>query len=85
MTQVDTNREPLELQDVSNYLSPQAAIGEEHLSNNSSDAPSHAVSALERWNQSKRNVFKTTSTFFGFIVMGANDAAYGCVSSHLCP
>jgi hypothetical protein len=39
--------------------------------------PEHAVSALPAWNQNKANVFKTLSTFVAFIVMGANDAAYG--------
>ena len=39
--------------------------------------PEHAVSALPTWNQNKANVFKTFSTFSAFIIMGANDAAYG--------
>src|SRR5213080_5022873 len=39
--------------------------------------PEHAVSALTAWNQNKANVFKTLSTFVAFIIMGANDAAYG--------
>ncbi len=44
--------------------------------------PQHAVSALPAWNQNKANVFKTLATFVAFIIMGANDAAYG-VSSRL--
>jgi hypothetical protein len=39
--------------------------------------PEHAVSALPAWNQNRANVFKTFSTFSAFIIMGANDAAYG--------
>ena len=39
--------------------------------------PQHAVSALPAWNQSKANVSKTLSTFVAFVIMGANDAAYG--------
>ncbi len=39
--------------------------------------PEHAVSVLPTWNQNKANVFKTFSTFSAFIIMGANDAAYG--------
>lgn len=39
--------------------------------------PDHAVSALPAWNQNRANVFKTLSTFIAFIIMGANDAAYG--------
>lgn len=42
--------------------------------------PQHAVSALPAWNQNKSNVFKTLSTFVAFIIMGANDAAYGVSS-----
>lgn len=34
---------------------------------------------MERWNQSKSNIAKTAATFFGFLVMGANDAAYGAI------
>lgn len=44
---------------------------------NSLAAPPHAVSALPTWNQNKANVFKTLSTFVSFLIMGANDAAYG--------
>ena len=39
--------------------------------------PQHAVSALPKWNQNQAHVFKTLSTFIAFIIMGANDAAYG--------
>lgn len=39
--------------------------------------PDHAVSALPAWNQSRANIFKTFTTFIAFIIMGANDAAYG--------
>lgn len=33
--------------------------------------------AIERWNHPKSNIYKTLATFWGFLVMGANDAAYG--------
>jgi hypothetical protein len=53
--------------------------------------PEHAVSALPAWNQNKANVFKTFSTFVAFIIMGANDAAYGvsltfstCEAGNMC-
>ena len=39
--------------------------------------PENAVSALPKWNQDRSNVFKTLSTFLAFIILGANDAAYG--------
>lgn len=37
--------------------------------------------ALERWNQPRINIYRSFSTFWSFLVMGANDAAYG-VSVH---
>lgn len=61
-----------ELRDVSNFLnsgkqptyeSPQTPSATPSIVN--SDPPDHAVSALERWNGSKANIFKTASTFFG--------------------
>jgi hypothetical protein len=33
--------------------------------------------ALEKWNQSRGNVCRSLCTFWSFLVMGANDAAYG--------
>lgn len=33
--------------------------------------------ALERWNQSRGSICRTLCTFWSFLVMGANDAAYG--------
>ena len=32
---------------------------------------------LERWNAPRLNFYKTSAAFWSFIVMGANDAAYG--------
>lgn len=32
---------------------------------------------LERWNSTPRNIAKTLATFWAFLVMGANDSAYG--------
>lgn len=32
---------------------------------------------LERWNYPRSNIFKTLATFWAFLVMGANDSAYG--------
>lgn len=39
--------------------------------------PSTTVTAKERWNHPKVNMWRTFATFFAFILMGANDAAYG--------
>lgn len=32
---------------------------------------------LEKWNQPRINIHRTFATFWSFLVMGANDAAYG--------
>lgn len=39
--------------------------------------PSTTVSVTERWNHPKANVSRTFAVLFAFIIMGANDAAYG--------
>lgn len=49
----------------------------------SSQPPHHAVSALPRWNESRATILKTMSTFFAFLVMGANDAVYGAIIPYL--
>ena len=36
---------------------------------------------VERWNYPRSNIVKTVATFWAFLVMGANDAAYGVRSS----
>ena len=46
--------------------------------------PQNAVSVLPTWNQNKANTFKTLSTFMAFIIMGANDAAYGVSRNRYC-
>ena len=74
-------KDGVELQDVSNYLSAHEQQSDEVRSNNSSSPPEHAVTAYAKWNESKSNIFKTMSTFFGFVIMGANDAAYGAIAS----
>lgn len=39
--------------------------------------PSTTVSVVERWNSPKGNIYRTSATLFAFVIMGANDAAYG--------
>lgn len=39
--------------------------------------PSTTVSVVERWNHPKANMYRTFATLFAFLIMGANDAAYG--------
>ncbi|KAK3203642.1 hypothetical protein GRF29_106g194569 [Pseudopithomyces chartarum] len=38
---------------------------------------------LERWNAPRLNFYKTSAAFWSFIVMGANDAAYGALIPYL--
>lgn len=43
--------------------------------------PSTTVSIVERWNNPKANIYRTAATLFAFVIMGANDAAYGVRST----
>ncbi|KAF2846589.1 MFS general substrate transporter, partial [Plenodomus tracheiphilus IPT5] len=45
--------------------------------------PSTTVSVVERWNQYRTNIFRTFATLFAFLIMGANDAAYGAIIPYL--
>lgn len=36
-----------------------------------------ADEVLERWNSPRRNMYRTFACFWGFVLMGMNDAAYG--------
>ena len=45
------------------------------------DTPAAAVSALEKWNSPPANIDRTLATFWSFLVMGLNDAAYGVSST----
>lgn len=48
----------------------------------SEEPPTGAVvHALEKWNAPARNIPRTLATFWSFVIMGANDAAYGVRSS----
>ncbi|KAL4735435.1 major facilitator superfamily domain-containing protein [Aspergillus similis] len=38
---------------------------------------------IERWNYPRSNIVKTVATFWAFLVMGANDAAYGPLLPYL--
>ncbi|KAF2197861.1 MFS general substrate transporter [Delitschia confertaspora ATCC 74209] len=95
--------EPLELQDVSQYLSePSHKSGEARTSLSIEPArgsqeyrvenddpvenlpsPTTASEQLERWNHPRINLLRTLSCFGGFIILGANDAAYGALIPYL--
>lgn len=44
--------------------------------------PGAAVSALQRWNHPRDNIHRLAACFWCFLVMGANDAAYGVSLIH---
>ncbi|KAI9375586.1 major facilitator superfamily domain-containing protein [Aspergillus egyptiacus] len=48
-----------------------------------SDSTSNPEPQLERWNHPRSNIFKTLATFWAFLVMGANDSAYGPLIPYL--
>lgn len=50
--------------------------GESNEQTGSTDEP-EGFSALERWNSPPINTYRTFATLWSFLVMGANDAAYG--------
>lgn len=39
--------------------------------------PSTAVSQLQKWNFPRINMWRVFATFYSFIILGLNDAAYG--------
>ncbi|KAJ5810773.1 Major facilitator superfamily domain general substrate transporter [Penicillium robsamsonii] len=45
--------------------------------------PPGGFSSLEKWNQPRGNIYRTFATFWSFLVMGANDAAYGALIPYL--
>ncbi|EFY91605.1 hypothetical protein MAC_02490 [Metarhizium acridum CQMa 102] len=49
----------------------------------SEPCPHSAVAATERWNGSRTNVYRIAACFFSFLVMGANDSAYGPLIPYL--
>jgi hypothetical protein len=42
--------------------------------------PAMVVHALEKWNEPSVNINRLFATFWSFVIMGANDAAYGVSS-----
>ncbi|KAI9870117.1 MAG: hypothetical protein M1830_004663, partial [Pleopsidium flavum] len=45
--------------------------------------PTTAVTSLQTWNNPRINIWRILATFVGFIIMGANDAAYGALIPYL--
>ncbi|KAI9713476.1 MAG: hypothetical protein M1820_000858 [Bogoriella megaspora] len=46
-------------------------------------SPSVAAEPTERWNHPTVNMYRTFATFWTFVMMGANDAAYGALIPYL--
>ena len=44
------------------------------------EPPAVVAHALEKWNEPSVNVSRLFATFWSFVIMGANDAAYGVSS-----
>ncbi|GAW26087.1 putative MFS transporter [Rosellinia necatrix] len=47
--------------------------------------PTTAADVKERWNYPRSNIPRVTSCFYSFLVMGANDSAYGVSFAILLP
>lgn len=45
--------------------------------------PTTAVPQLQKWNSPRINVWRCLATFYSFIILGANDAAYGALIPYL--
>jgi hypothetical protein len=87
-------KEPLD--SISRRQRPSHNIGERALSLNSFNeaqsndvdgslpSPITATEQLERWNYPRVNLWRTLAAFWGFIIMGMNDAAVG-VSDYWIP
>lgn len=45
--------------------------------------PTTAVPQLQKWNSPRINIWRCFATFYSFIVLGANDAAYGPLIPYL--
>ncbi|KAK8068667.1 hypothetical protein PG994_005283 [Apiospora phragmitis] len=55
----------------------EAQLPEESPQDGPSSPPPTAAEMIQRWNYPKSNVPKIAACFWSFVVMGANDAAYG--------
>ncbi|KAJ6097008.1 hypothetical protein N7486_007754 [Penicillium sp. IBT 16267x] len=62
------------------HITLEALPRSEQLTIDSSNDPPGAFPALEKWNSPRINIHRSFSTFWSFLVMGANDAAYGLES-----
>lgn len=64
--------------DAPNHIMLEAMPPSQHSTDHttSNESPD-GFSALEKWNHPRINVYRSFATFWSFLVMGSNDAAYG--------
>ncbi|CAI7676441.1 unnamed protein product [Penicillium pancosmium] len=64
-----------------NTITLQTLPPSEHSRTDSSETSHDGFAALEKWNEPRINAYRSFATFWSFLVMGANDAAYGVIVS----
>jgi len=45
--------------------------------------PSTATPQLQKWNTPRINMYRVLATFYSFVILGANDGAYGALIPYL--
>jgi hypothetical protein len=65
------------IQESHDFITLEALPRQHSDADSTSRHPTDAFPVLERWNQNRLNIYRTFATFWCFLVMGANDAAYG--------
>lgn len=77
-----TSQTNIELQEIQGSSNDQIPLSPKNDNNDPTEylpQPSTTVNVVERWNHPKVNVYRTFATFWAFVIMGANDAAYGAL------
>ncbi|KAF2428831.1 MFS general substrate transporter [Tothia fuscella] len=59
------------------------SLKDEDVNDGALPSPTTATEQLQRWNHPRKNTFRTFATFWGFVIMGANDAAVGALIPYL--
>ncbi|KAJ5953559.1 hypothetical protein N7454_000455 [Penicillium verhagenii] len=65
------------------HIALEALPPSEQPTTDSSSDPPGGFPVLEKWNSPRINIYRSFSTFWTFLVMGANDAAYGALIPYL--
>lgn len=82
---ISTPIKPVSAKQPQRVLGPEPCSGSELRSGEDANMETslNPTIATERWNESQSNIFRIAASFFCFIVMGANDAAYGVCALNL--